>query len=139
MPRDPVLVDRARILRRNMGEAEKKLWFRLRRRKLAGYRFRRQVPIGGYIVDFACVSARLIIEVDGGRHSRREGHVLDEMRTELLEARGYQVLRFWNSDVLSDIDRVTRNIYSALAGRTTPHPALRATLPHGGGEISRQD
>jgi very-short-patch-repair endonuclease len=118
-----------------MGEAEKKLWFRLRRRKLAGFRFRRQVPIGGYIADFACLSARLVIEVDGGRHSRQEGHVLDEMRTGLLVARGYRVLRFWNSDVLSDIDRVVQNIYNALASRTTPRPALRATLPHGGGEI----
>jgi len=117
-----------------MSAAEKQIWFRLRRRKVAGFRFRRQVPIGGYIADFACLPARLIIEVDGRRHSRQDGHVLDEMRTELLEARGYRVLRFWNSDVLSDIDRVVQNVYNALASRTTPHPALRATLPHGGGE-----
>src|SRR5580693_4147678 len=80
--RDPVLVDRARALRLNMSEAEKNLWFRLRSRKVAGYRFRRQVPIGGYIADFVCLSARLIIEVDGRPHSKQGGHFLDEKRTE---------------------------------------------------------
>jgi very-short-patch-repair endonuclease len=112
-----------------MGEGEKKLWFRLRRRKVAGFRFRRQVPIHGYIADFACLSARMIIEVDGARHSKQGGHLLDEKRTEWLEARGYRVLRFWNSDVLSDIDRVIGYVYNALAGRTTPRPTRTASGP----------
>jgi very-short-patch-repair endonuclease len=113
-----------------MSEAEKKLWFRLRSRKVAGYRFRRQVPIGGYIADFVCLSARLIIEVDGRPHSKQGGHFLDEKRTEWLEASGYRVLRFWNSDVLSDIDRVIGYVYNALASRTTPHPAGRMAAGH---------
>ena len=117
-----------------MSDAEKLLWFRLRRRKIAAQRFRRQVPVGDYIVDFACLSARLIIEVDGGRHRNRDSRVLDERRTASLEARGYRVLRFWNSRVLSDIDEVTEIIYTALTMRTTPRPALRATLPRRGGE-----
>jgi very-short-patch-repair endonuclease len=112
-----------------MGDAEKQLWFRLRRKKMAGFRFRRQVPIGSYIADFACLSARLIIEIDGRRHSKQDGHFLDEKRTEWLEARGYQVLRFWNSDVLSDIDRVTGFVYNALCGRSAPHPARPASGP----------
>ena len=117
-----------------MGDAEMTLWFRLRRRKMAGRRFRRQVPVGHYIVDFACLSARLIIEVDGGRHHNRTSRVLDETRTASLEARGYRVLRFWNSRVLSDIDEVVEVIYNAVTMRTTPRPALRATLPRRGGE-----
>jgi very-short-patch-repair endonuclease len=113
-----------------MGEAEKKLWFCLRRRKMAGFRFRRQVPIGGYIADFACLSARLIIEVDGRGHSEQGGHVLDEKRTEWLEARGFRVLRFWNADVLADIDSVAGSVYRALASRTTPHPTRRVAAGH---------
>src|SRR4029077_2763411 len=112
-----------------MSDAEKKLWFRLRRKKIAGYRFRRQVSIGGYIADFACLSARLIIEVDGKRHSQLDGHVLDEKRTAWLEARGYRVLRFWNHDVLSDIDRVTGYVYNALTTRTIPPPPRTASGP----------
>jgi very-short-patch-repair endonuclease len=119
-----------------MGDAEKKLWFRLRRRKIAGFPFRRQVPIGAYIVDFACLSARLVIEVDGGRHSRDGNRILDANRTNWLESRGYLVLRFWNSFVLSNIDSVMETIFNALASRTAPHPALRATLPRGGGETN---
>src|ERR1700692_133971 len=100
--RDPILIDRARALRRDTGSAEKKLWYRLRDRQLAGRRFRRQVPIGSYIVDFACLSARLIIEIDGGQHNEEVNEVLDATRTVWLESRGYQVLRFWNSYVLTE-------------------------------------
>ncbi|HXN78187.1 MAG TPA: DUF559 domain-containing protein, partial [Candidatus Dormibacteraeota bacterium] len=119
MIRDPVLLDRGRALRRNMGDAEKKLWFHLRRRKMAGHRFRRQVPIGSYIADFACLSARLIIEIDGGQHSEENNQVLDAQRTDWLETRGYRVLRFWNSYVLTEIDSVTETIFNALS----PSPA----------------
>jgi very-short-patch-repair endonuclease len=108
-----------------MGEAEKKLWFHLRRRKLAGYRFRRQVPIGSYIADFACLSARFIVEVDGAQHSEPPNEETDKQRTEWLETRGYRVLRFWNSQVLAEIDCVTETIFNALDAvpvRVTPHP-----------------
>jgi very-short-patch-repair endonuclease len=107
-----------------MGDAEKKLWYHLRRRKIAGYRFRRQVPIAGYIADFACLSARLIIEVDGGQHNEPDNEILDTKRTVWLEARGYRVLRFWNSSVLSEIDSVTETIFNALELGPSPTPTL---------------
>ena len=125
MLRDPILLDRARFLRRNMGDAEKKLWYQLRRRKMAGFRFRRQVPIGAYIVDFACLSARLIIEVDGGQHNEEVNETLDAGRTAWLESRGYRVMRFWNSSVLSEIDSVAETIFNVLdemQSRPIPHP-----------------
>src|SRR5258708_19479979 len=122
MPHDPLLVDRARTLRRNMSDAEKELWFRLRRRKITGHRFRRQVPVGDFIVDFACISARLIIEVDGGRHRNRNSRVVDEARTASLEASGHRVLRFWNSRVPSDIDYMTEPLFNTLPLPHHPHP-----------------
>jgi very-short-patch-repair endonuclease len=97
-----------------MSDAEKKLWFHLRRRKMDGHRFRRQVPIGSYIADFACLSARLIIEIDGGQHSEETNEALDAGRTAWLATRGYRVLRFWNSQVLTEIDSVTETIFNAL-------------------------
>ena len=89
-----------------MTDAEKKLWSRLRRRQMDGHRFRRQVPIGSYIADFACLSARLIIELDGGQHSEEVNETLDAQRTERLKVNGYRVLRFWNSTVLTETDSV---------------------------------
>ena len=103
-----------------MGDAEKKLWFHLRGRQMAGFRFRRQVPIGGYIADFACLSARLIVEVDGGQHNEDDNEILDARRTAWLESRGYRVLRFWNSYVLTEIDSVTETIFNVLC--PSPHP-----------------
>src|SRR5258708_19414289 len=84
MPHDPLLVDRARTLRRNMSDAEKELWFRLRRRKIAGHRFRRQVPVGDFIGDFAGISARLIILVHGGRPLTRNPKPLPAAHTPSL-------------------------------------------------------
>jgi very-short-patch-repair endonuclease len=97
-----------------MGSAEKKLWYRLRRRQMAGHRFRRQVPIGNYIADFACESARLIVEIDGGQHSEELNATNDANRTAWLESRGYRVLRFWNSYVMEETDSVTETIFNAL-------------------------
>jgi len=125
-----------------MGDAEKKLWYHLRRRKMAGFRFRRQVPIGAYIVDFACLSARLIIEVDGGQHNEEVNETLDAGRTAWLESRGYRVMRFWNSSVLSEIDSVAETIFNVLdemQSRPIPHPdappAGEGENPAGEGEI----
>src|ERR1700682_375722 len=114
MHRDPVLIHRARLLRRDMSDAEKKLWYHLRGRQMDGHRFRRQVPIGSYIADFACLSARLAIELDGGEHNEESNEALDAQRTEGLRAKGYRVLRFWNSDVFTDIDSVTETIFNEL-------------------------
>jgi very-short-patch-repair endonuclease len=103
---------RARQLRRNATDAEIRLWSRLRRKQLAGFRFRRQHPLGSYIVDFFCPEARLIVEVDGGQHGEENAH--DARRTEWLEARGYRVVRFWNNEVLSNTDGVLTTILVAL-------------------------
>ena len=101
----------ARKLRRDMTDAERKLWSILRGRQLEGYRFRRQEPIDQYIVDFICFEARLIIEVDGGQHFESEA---DRKRDAHLEWRGFRVLRFWNNDVLSNPDGVFQIILDAL-------------------------
>ena len=103
---------RARHLRNDPTDAERYLWQLLRVRQLEGYRFRRQVPIGGYIADFACPKAKLIIEVDGGQHAERI--VQDTARTVSLERLGYRVLRYWNHDVLMRPDDVVVDILRYL-------------------------
>ena len=97
-----------------MTEAEKKLWFHLHRRQLDSHRFRRQVPIGTYIADFACLASRLVVELDGGQHSEADKETLDAQRTNWLKLRGYRVLRFWNHEVLSETDSVVEAIFNAL-------------------------
>jgi very-short-patch-repair endonuclease len=104
----------ARKLRNTPTDAEMRLWSRLRRKQLDGFRFRRQQPMGRYIVDFFCPEARLIVEVDGGQHAD-EGPA----RSDWLTARGYRVIRFWNNDVLGN----TEGVVLAILG------ALRAALP----------
>ena len=115
----------ARRLRRDQTDAEKRLWFRLRDRRLCGWKFRRQVPIDRYVVDFCCESARLIIELDGGQHATRL--VADAERTAALEAQGYLVLRFWNHDVFGNMDGVLQTIVDT-ASPEPPHPN---PLPNG--------
>ncbi len=106
------LRDRARELRRNPTEAEKVLWHHLRLKQLDGYRFRRQHPIGTYIVDFSCFEKSLVIELDGGRHSEQAEY--DNTRTSWLEANGCTVLRFWNSQIMNEIDAVLEAISKGL-------------------------
>ena len=103
--------------RRDKTDAERELWFRLRDRQLAGLKFRRQMPLGHYVVDFCCESARLIIEVDGGQHAGTADEDLN--RTMDLEAMGYLVLRFWNNDVLKNTDGVVESILDTL-NKLTP-------------------
>jgi len=95
-----------------MTDAERVLWRLLRDRRLDGWRFRRQEPIDRYIVDFICFEARLVIEVDGGQHADSDS---DTLRDAHLQAHGFRVLRFWNSEVLSNADYVYRVIVTALA------------------------
>jgi very-short-patch-repair endonuclease len=108
--------DTARHLRASATEAEQKLWSRLRKRQLYGFQFRRQYPIGSYFVDFVCLEASLIIEVDGSQHAKQEAQ--DESRSAFLRTYGCRVLRFWNFEVISDVDSVVERIAAVL--RLTP-------------------
>ena len=122
---------RARDLRKNMTDAERKLWHYLRLRQVAGHKFRRQVPIGPYVADFACLKALIVIEVDGGQHS--EARANDSVRDDFLRGQGFRVLRFWNNEVLANMDGVWRRITSEISNDGssggTPHPNLP---PQGG-------
>ena len=111
---------RAKELRKNTTEAEQTLWKHLRMRQLGGYKFRRQQPIGPYIVDFMTFERSLIVELDGGQHSQQVTH--DSKRTAWLEAQGYRVLRFWNNQVLEETEAVKTTILAALEAQgETPH------------------
>jgi very-short-patch-repair endonuclease len=101
----------ARHLRGNQTEAEIRLWSRLRRKQLEGFRFRRQHPMGPYVADFFCPDAKLIVEVDGSQHA---DSTTDPVRTRWLEERGYRVIRFWNNDVLGNTEGVLASILDAL-------------------------
>ena len=105
-------IQRARDLRNNLTDAEQKLWYALRGKQIKGYKFRRQVTIENYIVDFLSHDLNLIIEVDGGQHVEQESY--DKQRTEFLEQQGYKVLRFWNNEVLEDLDAVLEKIYNEI-------------------------
>ncbi len=94
----------ARALRKRQTDAETLLWHRLRARRLSGIKFKRQVPISGFIVDFVALDQKLVVEIDGGQHGERA--VEDAARTAVLEKCGYHVVRFWNHDVLTNIDGV---------------------------------
>jgi very-short-patch-repair endonuclease len=102
----------ARELRKNQSEKETILWSRLRNRKFEGIKFRRQVPIQGYVADFAALNAHVVIELDGGQHSERIAY--DEARTKVFEAAGFLVLRFWNSQVREDLDSVLESIRATM-------------------------
>jgi len=104
-----VLKERSRTLRKNMTIAEKKLWAHLRNKKFGAIRFRRQVILGNYIIDFISFNPKIIIEVDGSQHIDQAAY--DQARTEYLESLGYKALRFWNRDVLNNIEMVLNNIW----------------------------
>lgn len=113
----------ARRLRANQTGAELMLWRELRRLETKGTHFRRQVPVGPYVADFACLAARLIIELDGSQHGDELGKARDEIRTRWLESEGYRVLRFWNNDLTDNLDSVLETIYAALYGSRDTEPA----------------
>ena len=115
----PLSFQRARDLRHRQTDAETKLWQHLRARRLEPLKFRRQFPIGNFIVDFCCKERRLVIELDGGQHAEPEAIAADERRTLALEARGYRVIRFWDNEVLQNLDGVVEAILEALHG-TSP-------------------
>ncbi len=110
----------ARRLRSAMTDAERRLWARIREQKLGGWRFRRQHPIPPYTVDFACVEAKLAIELDGGQHS---GSPSDETRDRKLISSGWRVLRFWNNEAMTNIEGVLATILASLGPHPVPPPA----------------
>lgn len=104
----------ARELRQRQTEAEKILWARLRNRQLAGVKFRRQQPIGRYIVDFVSFKNRITVEIDGGQHNERRITEKDEERTLCLKEEAYRILRFWNNEIMKNIDGVLEVIRGTL-------------------------
>ena len=126
-----------------MSEAEQALWHHLRGRQIHGLKFRRQHPCGDYILDFVCLENKLVIEVDGGQHGQQTGY--DENRTQKLQAAGFRVLRFWNNEVLKEIESVREKIWLAVQ-EVQPHPppilpleggGINEVLPLEGGEVKK--
>jgi very-short-patch-repair endonuclease len=107
----------AKRLRTDMTDAERKLWGKLRAHRLLGLGFRRQMPVAGYVADFACPALKLIVEVDGSQHSTRRKIAADDARTATLAVAGWSVLRFWNRDVLRDVASVCDHIAAVALGK----------------------
>ena len=103
---------KARDLRKNQTDAEQRIWNHLRLRQMGGYKFRRQQPIGKYIVDFVCLEKRLIIEVDGGQHD--DQGLYDAKRDSWLSSQGFHILRFWNNEIFNELDAVKEKIFEIL-------------------------
>ncbi len=129
------LRQRARLMRKEPTEAEQALWWILRDRRFSGYKFRRQVPLGGYIADFVCFSERLIVEADGSQHAENPS---DVARDGWFISQGYRVRRFWNADILRNRQMVADTLWHDLSGEYPPHPALRATFSREGRRESRR-
>src|SRR5205823_4375177 len=137
MSRDPDRRERARRLRHELTPAERILWKNLRNRLFAGFKFRRQHPIGRFIADMACRECKLILEVDGETHLGQETR--DEKRTNYLQSHDWLVLRFWNTEVYDELESVLEAIYRVcierLAKKAPPHP--QPLSPEDGGEGSK--
>ncbi|HYS44642.1 MAG TPA: endonuclease domain-containing protein [Geobacteraceae bacterium] len=113
---DPALTQRRRELRKNQTDAEKAFWAHARSRQFHGMKFFRQYSIGPYILDFYSPGLKLAVELDGGQHNLPEGREYDAARSEYLQAHGIEVLRFWNNDVLLDV----QSVLSKVEERVTP-------------------
>ncbi|AZO15840.1 MULTISPECIES: DUF559 domain-containing protein [unclassified Mesorhizobium] len=123
----PVSRGNARKMRKQMTDAELKLWNEVRAHRLMGLSFRRPMPIAGYIVDFACPDKKLIVEIDGSQHALAEVSASDAARTAKLEGLGWTILRFWNADVIRDIDNVCQHIV-IVAGLAAAPPREELVL-----------
>jgi very-short-patch-repair endonuclease len=117
-----------RILRRNMTDAEKKLWKALRGRQMEGLKFRRQHPFENYILDFVCLEEKIVIELDGGQY--QESKTEDVIRTRLLEKAGFRVLRFWNHEVLQQPTAVAEKIWQDVSNGKDPFSRSDPSSPH---------
>jgi very-short-patch-repair endonuclease len=116
----------AKAMRHATTDAERELWQILRAKRLAAYKFRRQQPIGAFIADFVCYGCRLIVEADGRHHADNQHHAV---RTAWLEAQGFRVLRFWNTEILSNGDGVARSILAALESPLSPLGCAESPSP----------
>jgi very-short-patch-repair endonuclease len=117
------LLKKAKSLRSSQTESENKLWYHLRAHRFMGFKFKRQKPIGSYIVDFVCWEQKLVIELDGGQHAEQIEY--DSRRTKYLENEGYKVLRFWNNQVMSELESVLEAISIEIALSPTSHKWAR--------------
>jgi very-short-patch-repair endonuclease len=108
------MLEQAKKLRKNATETETLFWFEVKDRRLGGHKFRRQCPIGKYIVDFLCLEKKLIVEIDGGQHNEKTN---DKIRDEYLSALGFKVMRFWNNELLENMDGVLSTLTLALSQR----------------------
>ena len=111
-------IDKARALRVNSTEVEKRLWYCLRNRQVEGHKFRRQHTVKRYILDFACEEEKLGIELDGGQHNTAQGRQADARRTEELALEGWRILRFWNHEVIENREGVVEVVRAALTRKT---------------------
>ncbi|MDA3902664.1 MAG: endonuclease domain-containing protein [Desulfuromusa sp.] len=127
MPVPPELLIFAKQLRKGQTDAETLLWSLLRGRRLCGFKFRRQHPICGYILDFYCYDAGLAVELDGGGHNDEEQCLYDGERTRVLEAANIQVIRLWNHEVLDSTNEVLEELYRRLQLKTENTPLIRPT------------
>ena len=115
------MLEKAKYLRTNQTDAEQRLWYYLRAHRFMGLKFKRQKPIGCYIVDFVCMERCLVIELDGGQHA--ESVLEDQRRDVWLRGQGYTVLRFWNNDVMQQLEGVLEQIRFAVSLSPNPSPA----------------
>ncbi len=106
--------DFARRLRRDQTDVERKLWYALRDRHLHGFKFRRQQPIGAYVVDFVCFEAKLVVELDGGQHALEQNATTEAARTAYLQSEGFRIKRYWNNEVNENLDGVLEGVCREL-------------------------
>ncbi|MFA9201024.1 MAG: endonuclease domain-containing protein [Cypionkella sp.] len=126
--RDPELTKRARAMRKEMTEPETRLWLHLRAERFQGVKFRRQKVVGAYIVDFAANDPKLVVELDGDTHA--EVSAYDLARTRFLEAEGYRVVRYWNNEVMANLDGVLAHLANVIA-QLRDSPPLPTHSPEG--------
>ena len=114
------MLENAKALRSRQTETEQQLWYHLRARRFMGYKFKRQKPLGPYVVDFVCLKRKLVIELDGGQHA---DSITDQHRDDWLRNQGYTVLRFWNNEIAQQLESVWERVHSVLSSPPTPSPA----------------
>jgi adenine-specific DNA-methyltransferase len=135
------LLEYAKEMRKEPTDSERKLWQILRNKQLEGHKFRRQKPLGNYILDFVCFEKKLIVEADGGQHAEEKNEIYDKKRTEFLENKGFRVLRFWNNEILKNPEGVVEIVMEALIKPLTPalSPCGRGSMLDTGFKVFKLD